>query len=105
MNMLPPGRPGVSRSAISAFTRASRAGFSARSRMLFERGSAMIVTRCCASAGTPPGAAAPCSPTSLISIVTRSMAEAYRSGTSTGSPAGGWSSEAMMRSMRFRLSA
>ena len=54
MNMLPPGRPGVSSCSISAFTRAARAGLSERIMTLFERGSATRVTRCCASPGWPP---------------------------------------------------
>ena len=57
MNMLPPGRPGVSSCSISCRTRASRPGLSARTRTLFERGSAMIVTRCWASIGPGPGGA------------------------------------------------
>ena len=42
---------------------------------------------------------------SRFTSVTMSSADACRSGTSIGSAAGGWSSDAMMRSMRRRLSA
>ena len=99
MKMLPPGRPGVSSCSISERTRAARDGLSLRISTLFERGSARITVRCCAS-GAVAGSAV-----SRVSIGTRSIADALRSGTTSGSPAGGWSSDAMIRSIRFRLSA
>jgi hypothetical protein len=103
MYMLPPGRPGVSSCSISCRTRASRPGLSARTSTLFERASASTVTRCWASIG--PAAAAG-SESSRLSSATRSIADALRSGTRIGSaPADAWSSDAMIRSMRRRLSA
>ena len=83
MNMLPPGRPGVSSCSISCRTRASRPGLSARTSTLFERASAMIVTRCWASIGPGPGCAG--SASSRFSSATTSSADAFRSGTRIGS--------------------
>ena len=92
MNMLPPGRPGVSSCSISAFTRAARAEFSERSITLLLRGSATMVTRCV----SPPCAAAAAAATVLASAPssrctsgTRSSADAYFNVTIIGSPAGG----------------
>ncbi len=86
MNMLPPGRPGVSSCSISWRTRASRPGLSARTSTLFERGSAMIVTRCCASIG--PWPVAPGSASRRLSSATTSSADAFLSGTRIGSAPG-----------------
>ena len=88
MNMLPPARPGVSSSPISCRTRATRPGLSARTRMLFERGSAMTVTRCCAS-GAPAAPTAPGSASSRFRSETMSSADAFLRGTRIGSRAGG----------------
>ena len=103
MNMLPPARPGVSNCSMSCRTRARRPGLSARTSTLFERGSAMIITRCWASIGPAP--AAPGSASSRFSNVTMSSADALRSGTRIGSAPGAWSSDAMIRSIRLTLSA
>jgi hypothetical protein len=103
MNMLPPGRPGVSSCSINWRTRASRPGLSARTSTLFERESAMIVTRCWASSGPGPPAAG--SDMRRFKSATTSSADAFRSGTSMGSAPGAWSSDAMIRSIRRRLSA
>ncbi len=102
--MLPPARDGVSSCSISALMRAARPGFSERSSTLFERGSATIITRCCASPGCPPCVAVS-APTSRFNIGTRSIADAFLSVTMIGSPEGAWSSDAMILSMRRRLSA
>ena len=88
MNMLPPGRPGVSSCSISAFTRAARAGLSERIITLFERGSATSVTRCCTSPGGAP-CVADSAPSNRLIIGTRSSADAYFNVTTIGSPAGG----------------
>ncbi len=104
MNMLPPARPGVSSCSINWRTRARRPGLSARTRTLFERASAMIVTRCWAS-GAPAAPAATWSASSRLSSDTTSSADAFLSGTRIGSAPGAWSSDAMIRSMRLRLSA
>ncbi len=103
MKMLPPLRPALSSCSISARVRARRAGLSARTSTLLERGSATTDTRCCGSAAAP--GALPESASSRLSTCTRSIADALRRGTMIGSPAGGTSSEAMIRSMRCRLSA
>jgi hypothetical protein len=107
MNMLPPGRPGVSSCSIRAFTRAARAELSERSMTLLLRGSATMVTRCCTSEAWPAAAAAvPASaPSRRLTSGTRSSAEAYLSVTIIGSPAGAWSSDATIFSMRRRFSA
>ncbi len=101
MNMLPPARPGVSSCSIRWRTRAARPGLSDRISTLFERASATTITRCCASA-VPPAAG---SARSFVIVGTMSIADAWRTGTTIGSPPGGWSSEAITFSSRFRLSA
>ena len=84
MNMLPPGRPGVSSSVIICRTRAKRAGLSARTKTLFERGSAMMDTRCRLSIGAAPPPAG--SASNRFKRLAISIAEALLSGTRIGSP-------------------
>ena len=106
MNMLPPGRPGVSSCSISAFTRAARAELSERSITLLLRGSATMRDALLRLARLPRGGGrAASAPSSRLTSGTRSSAEAYFSVTIIGSPHGGWSSDATIFSMRRRFSA
>jgi hypothetical protein len=68
------------------------------------RASAMICTRCVGSLADV-AVAEPTSVSNRFSVCARSTAEAYRTGTSTGSVPPPWSMVSMIRAMRFRLSA
>ena len=75
------------------------------SSTLFERGSATSETRC-RDVGATRLRAAASALQALFSIATMSSADAYLTGHDRAArPAGGWSSDAMIRSMRRRLSA
>ena len=64
----------------------ARAGFSERTRMLFERGSATSETRSRASVGA---AWLPVSASARFNVLTISSADAFFTGTMIGSPNGG----------------
>ena len=104
MNMLPPARPGVSSCSISALhARGARRVVGAHQHAVGARvGDQRHALRRVRRARRP---ASRFRRTSRLTSATMSSADAFFSVTSSGSPAGAWSSDAMIRSMRRRLSA
>ena len=105
MNTLPPARAGVSSCSINCRTRALARRIvganqdAVRARIGDEHDPLLRFGLRAGLSGVSR------SVSSRLTSATTSSAEAFFTGTSIGSPAGGWSSDATIRSIRRRLSA